>query len=313
MKLASVLTPASDINLAWAAQCGVECITIRYPGPDIRNLRAEQQRIASFGMSAEVIEGYLPIEHIKLGDEGYATDVDEFKTLLRNMGELGIQRLCYNFMAGGDWARTETDVPERGGARVTAFNLRDLDVSLYGNLPPLSAARLWDNLERFLNDVLPLAEETGVMLCMHPDDPALPEVLNQARIMNSVENFDRLFALCPSASNRMTFCQGTFAELDVDIPDTIRHFGSHIQFVHFRDAVGTPENFRETFHDNGPTDMFAAMQAYKEIGFDGPARPDHVPQLAGEEDGEPGYTMMGRLFAFGYMRGLMEAAGLGRR
>ena len=95
--------------------------------------------------------------------------------------------------------------------------------------------------------------------------------------------------------------------MGVDIPATIRRLGPHIKYVHFRDVRGTPESFTETFHDDGPTDMAAAMRAYREIGFDGPMRPDHVPMLVGEEDGEPGYTMLGRLFAFGYIRGLMQA------
>jgi mannonate dehydratase len=93
----------------------------------------------------------------------------------------------------------------------------------------------------------------------------------------------------------------------VDIPATIRRLGKHIQYVHFRDVRGTRERFAETFHDNGPTDMVAAMRAYRDIGFTGPMRPDHVPQLVGEETGPPGYTTLGRLFAYGYMRGLMQA------
>jgi mannonate dehydratase len=142
---------------------------------------------------------------------------------------------------------------------------------------------------------------------MHPDDPPLPEFLGRARIMNSVESFERLVRLVPSPSNAICFCQGTFAEMGEDIPAAIRRLGPHIRYVHFRDVRGTRERFVETFHDNGPTDMAAAMRAYREIGFDGPMRPDHVPQLVGEEDGPPGYTMLGRLFAFGYMRGLMHA------
>ena len=97
--------------------------------------------------------------------------------------------------------------------------------------------------------------------------------------------------------------------MGVDIPATIRRLGPHIQYVHFRDVRGSKHDFVETFHDNGPTDMASAMQAYRDIGFDGPMRPDHVPQMAGEEDGEPGYTMLGRLFAYGYMRGLMHGIG----
>ncbi|MCP6646089.1 mannonate dehydratase, partial [Klebsiella pneumoniae] len=91
------------------------------------------------------------------------------------------------------------------------------------------------------------------------------------------------------------FCQGTFAEMGVDVPAAIRRLGSHIQYVHFRDVRGTCDRFVETFHDNGQTDMAEAMRAYREIGFAGPMRPDHVPQLVGEENGPPGYTMLGRL------------------
>ena len=95
--------------------------------------------------------------------------------------------------------------------------------------------------------------------------------------------------------------------MGADIPETIRRLGPHIRYVHFRDIRGTRENFVETFHDNGQTDMPAAFRAYRDVGFDGPIRPDHVPQLIGEEDGEPGYTMLGRLNAYGYIRGLMQA------
>ncbi|MCA9041185.1 MAG: mannonate dehydratase, partial [Planctomycetaceae bacterium] len=111
----------------------------------------------------------------------------------------------------------------------------------------------------------------------------------------------------PSPANKICFCQGTFAEMGVDIPTAIRRLGPHIRYVHFRDIIGTREDFTETFHDDGQTDMPAAMRAYQEIGFTGPLRPDHVPQLIGEETGDPGYTMLGRLFAYGYIRGLMQA------
>jgi len=142
---------------------------------------------------------------------------------------------------------------------------------------------------------------------MHPDDPPLPVLAGKARIMNCVESFERLVSLVPSERNAICFCQGTFAEMGCDIPATIRRLGPHIRYVHCRDVRGTAEDFVETFHDNGPTDMAAAVRAYREIGFEGPIRPDHVPQLVGEEDGEPGYTMLGRLFAYGYLRGLMDA------
>ncbi|MBM3877217.1 MAG: TIM barrel protein [Verrucomicrobia bacterium] len=314
MRLASVLTPLSDYHLTLAAQCGVEDITIRYPGPAEADLLAVKQRIESHGLRLAIVEGFLPIERLKVGrDDG--TGLAAMKALIRQMGRLGVPILCTNFMAGTDWVRTRLDVPARGGARVTEFNLAAAEraVSLSATASVIdservSAESLWKNLERFLVEVIPVAEECGVMLAMHPDDPPLPEFRGKARILNCVESFERLVRLVPSRNNGICFCQGTFAAMGVDIPATIRRLGPHIRYVHFRDVRGRgPAQFVETFHDDGPTDMVAAMAAYRETGFTGPMRPDHVPQLIGEEDGEPGYTMLGRLFAYGYMRGLIQA------
>lgn len=314
MRLATVLTPMSDENLQLAAQCGVTDIVARYPTGGLSELREIQKRVDSFGMQVSVVEGYLPIENIKIGaDDG--SELRAVLQLLRDMAESGLPLLCYNFMAGTDWVRTRVDAPERGGAKVTAFNLKEVGhaqslsktAAISQKARPVSAAALWSNLERFLNAVVPVAEGCGVTLAMHPDDPPLPEFLGKARIMNSVDNFERLVKLVPSPRNAICFCQGTFAEMGVDIPAAIKRLGPHIRYVHFRDIRGTCAAFTETFHDNGQTDMAAAMRAYRDVGFSGPMRPDHVPQLVGEDGGEPGYTMLGRLFAFGYMRGLMHA------
>lgn len=305
----------SEYNLTLASQCGVEDITVRYPGPEPENLLRQQRQIEAHGLRLAIVEGCLPIERLKLArDDG--SDLAAMKSLIRQMGQARVPILCYNFMAGTDWVRTRLDAPERGGARVTEFDLRAAEhaVSLSATASsisgePISADQLWANLERLLRELVPVAEESGVFLAMHPDDPPLPEFQGKARIMNSVESFERLVRLVPSAHNGICFCQGTFAAMGADIPATIRRLGRHIRYVHFRDVRGNgPGRFVETFHDNGPTDMVAAMAAYREAGFTGPMRPDHVPQLIGEENGEPGYTMLGRLFAYGYMRGLMQAA-----
>lgn len=315
MRLASVLTPLNDYHLTLAAQCGVQDITVRYPGPDPEVLLRQQRQIAAHGLRLAIVEGYLPIERLKLGRDEDGQELAAMKALIRQMGQAGIPLLCYNFMAGTDWVRTRLDAPERGGARVTGFDLSAAEhaMSLSATASTIgtdriSADELWRNLERLLRELVPVAEENGVFLAMHPDDPPLPEFQGKARIMNSVANFERLVGLVPSAHNGICFCQGTFAAMGVDIPATIRRLGRHIRYVHFRDVRGSgPGNFVETFHDNGPTDMVAAMAAYREAGFRGPMRPDHVPQLIGEEAGEPGYTMLGRLFAYGYMRGLMQS------
>lgn len=316
MRMTSVLTPMSDENLALAAQTGVTHVTIRNQGDNLEAWRQASQRATRFGLQLGVVEDALETEKVIMGEDGRDEEIEGILRLLEIMAEIQIPILCYNFMAGTDWVRTSVDRPERGGARVTGFDLAQLDqaVSLDDasrqlDVREISADQLWENLAYFLARVIPRAESLGIALAMHPDDPPLDIFLGRARIMNSVAGFERLVELVPSPSNGICFCQGTFAEIGVDIPATIRRLGPHIRYVHFRDIRGTRESFQETFHDNGPTDMLAAMRAYQEVGFDGPIRPDHVPQLYGEDDGEPGYTMLGRLFAYGYMRGLMEAVG----
>lgn len=314
MKLASVLTPLSDENLTLAAQCGVDQIVVRYPGPDLTEFNRMQQRIRSFGMEIGVVEGYLPIDRIKLGtDDG--TDLRAMKALIRHLSDLDIRLVCYNFMAGTDWIRTSVDTLERGGSKVTAFRLADLDKARIPGRPAFRSdlepgakrPELWKNLQNFLEEIIPVAEDAGVVMAMHPDDPPLPQLLGNDRIMHDVAGFERLVEIVKSPSNKIAFCQGSFAEMGIDIPATIRRLGSNIAYVHYRDVVGTAEDFRESWQDNGQTDMAEAMRAYREVGFSGPMRPDHVPQMIGEDDGEVGYTMLGRLFAFGYIRGMMHA------
>jgi len=332
MRLATVLTPVSDENLQLAAQCGVTDLVLRYPyapqarmlgGLDIRGLALRdlisesKRRAASFGLDISVVEGYLPIENLKLGiDDG--TELRAMGELVRAMGDSGVELLCYNFMAGTDWARTRLDAPERGGALVTAFELRDVEQAvLLGHEPSdmehelvargRTSADLWRHLDLLLGNLLPIAESSGVKFAMHPDDPPLACLLGKPRIMHSPDGFFELLRRYNSPSSGVCFCVGTFVAMGCSIPETIRAIGEKIFYVHFRDVRGSAESFAETFHDNGPTDMAEVMRALRSVGFRGPMRPDHVPQLVGEEAGEPGYTMLGRLFAYGYIRGLMHA------
>jgi mannonate dehydratase len=307
MRIALVITPLSDENLRLAKQIGVSDVVGRYPGLDYMELVTLRSRIADAGLRLSVIEGYLPIDKIKFGTAGRDEEIEQVQTLVRNMGAAGVEILCYNFMSGGDWSRTSFTTPTRGGARVSSY-----DPELMAKAPLTEAGtttdeKMWENLEYFLKRVVPVAEEAGVKLAMHPDDPPIPTFRGMARIMRSVEAFERLVETVPSPANGICFCQGCFAEIDVDVPATIRRLAKHIHFVHFRDVRGCVPKFVETFHDDGKTDMFAAMRTYKEIGFAGPMRPDHVPLLEGEPVENPGYTMPGRLWAVGYMKGLIDA------
>jgi mannonate dehydratase len=229
--------------------------------------------------------------------------------MLTNMGAVGIPVWCYNFMAGFGWLRTSTTTRSRGGALVLSYDHALMQKAPLTEFGEVSEERLWDDYAYFLERVLPVAERAEVKLALHPDDPPVSPLRGIARIFRSFEAFQRALDLSPSESHGITFCQGSFTTMGADIPSAIRYFGARkrLHFVHFRDVEGTPTHFVETFHDNGPTNMLEAMRCYHEIGFEGAMRPDHVPTLEGDANDTPGYTTHGRIYATGYMRGLLEA------
>jgi mannonate dehydratase len=274
---------------------------------DFLSLLHMKQRFADAGLNVAVIESSPPMDAIKLGLPERDEEIAQICDFLVNMGAVGIPVWCYNFMAVFGWLRTSMSTVARGGALVTSY-----DHSLMSHAPLTSAGvvseeRLWENLAYFLARVVPVAERSGVKLALHPDDPPISPIRGVGRILTSVEAFQRVLALEPSPYNGLTFCQGSFATMGVHIPTAIRTLKNHIHFVHFRDIRGNAARFVETFHDNGPTNMLEAMRCYKEIGFTGVMRPDHVPTLAGDANDAPGYTIRGRLYAIGYMRGLAES------
>ncbi|WP_127473916.1 mannonate dehydratase [Microbacterium sulfonylureivorans] len=271
---------------------------------------------ADHGFTLVALEDTAPIDKARLGLDGRDEQIDNVIAQVRAMGRLGIPTLAYNWMGLSSWGRTDIAIADRGGALVTGYDRATAQAGEPLVEPGrVTREQMWAGLEYFLAAIVPVAEEVGVRLAMHPDDPPQPVDRNLPRIMSSVESFRRLLSLQPSESNGITFCQGNFALMPevidgaTSIPDLIREFGTEgIPFVHFRDVKGNVDRFQETFHDAGQTDMPACMDAYYEIGFEGAMRPDHVPTLAGEGNARPGYETLGRLFAIGYIRGLEHAA-----
>ncbi|MFB6105615.1 MAG: mannonate dehydratase [Halobacteriaceae archaeon] len=272
-------------------------------------LNGMQNWFHNAGLDIEVFEGSIPLTDVtKLGLEGRDEEIAAFKQFLRDCGDLDINTVCYDWNAGVRWARTDAHIESRGGSLVTGYDDAKMQGGPETEASDATAEDLYDNLQYFLDEVVPVAEEAGVKLGLHPSDPPRESVRGMARIANSVDSYDRVLDMYDSEANGVTFCQGNFAAMGVDVPETIRHFGDRINFVHFRDVDGDADGFVETWHDDGPTDMLAAMRAYEDaVDDDVVMRPDHVPTMAGEDNSNPGYHMQGRLFAIGYMRGLRES------
>ncbi|MFO7937833.1 MAG: mannonate dehydratase [Kiritimatiellia bacterium] len=265
--------------------------------------------LSGAGLRVVALEGDpFDMSLVKLGKPGRDETLEHYRMLLENMARLDIGLLCYNFMAGTGWHRSG-ERPGRGGAKATYFNAADAPEKLSG--APLSADRLWRNYEYFISAVMPEAQRLGVRMGLHPDDPPLPELAGIARIFGSVEAYDRAYALAPCPENAVTFCQANFKLMGVDLEETVKHFKNRIAFVHVRDVRGTADEFVELFHDEGSVDQISLFKLYHELGINVPLRCDHVPTMAGEELDEgfvPGYGILGRLYANGYLRGLMQTA-----
>jgi len=320
IRIAEFFQPDQESLIRLVKQCGVtdvvgamdwseglEVPKERLPW-SLDKLAVQKKRYEETGFYLAALENRPPMEKVKLGIEGRDQEIEQVIELIRNMGKLEIPVWCYEWMPIFNWIRTTTNLPSRGGALVTQFRLEDV-TDPYENEYGLTEEKLWDNLKYFLDAVVPEAEEAGVKLAMHPDDPPIRLVKGTPRIMYSIDNFQRLLDLHPSEMSGIALCQGNFTLMTDDLPGVIRKFGKQqkIFFVHFRDVQGQATDFVETFHDDGKTDMVACMQAYKEVGYNGICRPDHVPTMGEDSNQNFGYSEIGRLFAIGYLKGLRQA------
>ena len=322
IQIAEVFSPQDESLARMVSQCGVEHVVAmlnlrpkkgasddEQPWSYESLARADEQYNEA-GFEMAVIESRPPMHKTKLGLDGRDEEIDIICEFIRNMGRVGIPCWCPEFMAGGvQVLRTSSDISSRGWALVTGYDHGVMSKEPLTEYGEVSEDKMWDNLEYFLERVVPVAETADVKLAMHPDDPPLSPIRGIGRIMSSVENYQRMVDLVPSAHNGVALCQGNFALMTKDLPAAIRQFGQQekIHFVHFRDVRGTPRKFEETFHDDGQTDMYACMKAYKDVGYEGVCRPDHVPTMEGDSNDRPMYSSIGRLFAIGYLKGLRES------
>ena len=301
-----------DIRWQLAAQLGVKYAVTKaapelsgLPDPsEFAALKTVRDRFAEAGFTLYALEGdEFDMSRIKLGLPGRDEDIDRYRRMLANMGKLGLKVLCFNFMAGVGWFRSRNDLRERGGALTSGFDISEID----NDVPlEITEGKLWDNLFYFLKAVVPAASEAGVKLGMHPDDPPVSPLLGYSRILTSADAYRRVLNEIKDPALGVTFCQATFRAMGEDVFALLEEFRDRLYFFHFRDITGTRTKFRETFHDNGPTDMPKLIEKLYECAPECLIRPDHTPTMAGEDNGEVGYTMQGNLFATGYLRGILE-------
>lgn len=322
MRLVEFVPPVKHPLWTLCRQMGIEDVVIKVnptltglPDPwRLATLKRLVDGLAAEGLRVVGLEGdpfdMTPIK--QFGEAGVTAAAREealarYRELLESMATLDIRLLCYNFMVGPGWSRTGVRAV-RGGALATYFSLKS---SAQSELK-LTAAQVWANYECFVKSVMPTAEKVGVRMALHPDDPCLPSLGGYARIFGSVADYDRAYALYPSPSNAVTFCQANFKLMGADLIAAARHFGPRIAFIHMRDVEGDRTDFTELFHDQGSTDPFALMRTYRALGLDVPVRGDHVPEMAGDRllapDAVPGYSVLGRLFADGYLKALLKGA-----
>lgn len=317
----------SDEILRTIAALGVTHICSTLPSPtldenwSVDGLRRLRERVESFGIKLEAVP--LPLSssyiaksenpEIMLGKSPERDrEIDNICRMIENCSRAGIPMVKYNLTILGV-VRTER-VPGRGGSSYSSFNYAaSKQNTALTESGPVTGELMWERITYFLQRVVPVAEQNKVRMACHPHDPGMPEkegFRGVHRVLGSVAGLKRFIEINPSAYHGLNFCQGTISEMLADpatqIFDVIRYFGTRKKIfnVHFRNIQGHFLDFRETFPDCGDVDMLEAMRVYKEVAYDGMLMPDHVPIIQGDTGGRQAFA-----FAFGYIRGLMQAAG----
>lgn len=304
-----------------------------WPRAALERLQAE---IEAAGLRLAVVESIPVHEDIKLGRATRDRLIDRYCESVRNLGDVGVRVLCYNFMPVFDWMRTELAMRLEDGSTALAYDhdaLERIDLSGgTGALPGWAAAydaaelqallaayrevdaeRLWDHLGYFLERVVPVAEAAGVKLAAHPDDPPW-SILGLPRILTSGPALDRLVGLVDSPANGVTFCTGSLgAAPENDLPAIARRLGARgrIHFAHCRNVKVTgARRFHESPHPGafGSVKLLDVLRALRDTRFDGPMRPDHG-RMIWDEHGRPGYGLFDRALGATYLQGLWEGIG----
>jgi mannonate dehydratase len=323
MYIGSQFGDQTDEEMQVLSQLGVNNIDQTPPEPwedwTADMLKARRERWAKHDISMEMI-------HIPLGSQSAFKNgagaifmgksderdkqIDWMKETVRMCGEAGIRGCNYNITILGH-LRTPSKTG-RGGARVSTFELEKLDQDkpeFEGG--PADEDEMWERIDHWLKEIMPVAEEYKVQMACHPSDPGIgvgETYRGVARPLGMVEGFKKLIELYDSPYNGLNFCQGCMSEALVnpaeEIYDVIRYFGERKKIfnVHFRNIKGGLGSFVEVFPDEGDINMIRALKVYKDVGYEYMIMPDHVPGIGGAESGKVGFA-----YTFGYIHAALQA------
>lgn len=301
-------------------------------------VREVKKQADEHGFNLDVVESINVHEDIKLGKPTRDEYIENYKESLRNVAKVGAKVVCFNFMPVFDWTRTDLYKELEDGSTALFYEKSKVDnmdpndlikqtteseFTMPGWEPERLAAieesfkdyekvdeeQLWNNLEYFLNEILPVAEEEDIKMAIHPDDPPW-SVFNLPRIINSEKAIERYLSISDSPAHCLTLCTGSLgANPDNDIPNIIRRFADRTAFAHIRNVrIYENGDFIETSHrtKDGSVPIDDVVKAYHEAGFDGYVRPDHGRHLW-NENCRPGYGLYDRALGIMYLWGLWDA------
>ncbi|MGF7144438.1 mannonate dehydratase [Anaerotaenia torta] len=297
------------------------------------SIRKLKKAVEEAGLHFEVIESVPVHEDIKLGLPARERYIENYKENIRRLAEAGIRVICYNFMPVFDWTRTQLDKVLEDGSTALVYYREQLErmdpltgelslpgwdasytkeglAQVFAQYKNVGEEELWANLEYFLKQIIPVAEECDVKMAIHPDDPPY-SIFGLPRIITKEENLDRFLKLADNKYNGLTFCTGSLGSADFNhIVSMVDKYSAQgrIHFMHMRNVKLLEDgSFEESAHYSpcGSMDMVEIMKVLHKNGFDGYVRPDHGRMIWGET-GRPGYGLYDRALGAMYLTGIWE-------
>jgi mannonate dehydratase len=284
----------------------------------VASLLKIKKEIESYGLILSGIENFNPADwyDVLLGGHKREEQMVFLKQIIRNMGETGIPIMGYNFSLAGVCGRMEGAFARGGAVSVgmdgvsqepvpsgVVWNMQYAEQLGNGSMPACTSDELWNRVNWFLNELLPVAEECGVKLAAHPDDPPVSVLRSTPRLVFQPAMYDRLYNLHPSPSNGFEYCLGSITEMtEGDVYEYTRRHAAEgkIGYIHLRNVKGKAPHYRETFIDEGDLDVKRIIQILNEENYDGIIIPDHCPQMTCDAPWHAGMA-----FAMGYLKSLI--------